>query len=151
MFVWIFGSWPSPYCFVEITTSLGNPGQDWPSWYQPYHKNRNRGQLFMWFIGQLDGPIYHITVLADHFNLPLLVEQLELNSPQWKISSADWFHINNTEKSCIILFIWEKLEFAFSCPMAAPQKRLLWVLPYIGEQVICICPCHKFPDFCLGS
>lgn len=53
-----FGFCPFPDCFAEITTSLGNPGEDWPSCYQPYTKNRNWGQLFMWFNGQLDRPVY---------------------------------------------------------------------------------------------
>lgn len=53
---WSFCS--SPDCSAKITTSLGNLGQDWPRWYQPYTKNRNWGHSSVHFNRKLDWPVY---------------------------------------------------------------------------------------------
>lgn len=43
----------------------------------------------------------HAMMPADHFNWPLLVEQLGLNTPQCPISRADRLHINKTDRKAV--------------------------------------------------
>lgn len=90
-----------------------------------------------------------VKMLADHFNLPLLVEQRGLNSPQSKTIqiSADRLPVNNAEKSGLPGNSW---NLPSPIPMAGPQKTLCGVLAHGGEQMMCIFTCHVFPGFCLA-
>lgn len=97
-----FGFWPSPDCFAEITTSLGNPGEDWSSWYQLY-KNRNWEQLFMWFNGQLDRPIYPHYDDSRLFRLAFIGGTIRVELSQHKITRAYWLHINNADRKAACL------------------------------------------------
>lgn len=117
-----FGFCPSPDCFAEITTSLGIPGEDWPSWYQLY-KNRNWGLLFMWFNGQLDRPICLCYDASRSFQLAFIGGTIRVELSQCKISRAYWLHINNADKK---LLAWKKgRTFLLVSPWQVRKKYIV--------------------------
>lgn len=109
---------PSLDCFAEITTSLGNPGQDWLSWCQPYTKNTNGGQLFMWLNGQLDRPVYSCYDASRSFQLALNggTIRVELSPSVTSGVQLGFTLIMRREK----LFAWKKLKLSFFCLCDSP-------------------------------